>query len=61
MENLVEKVNERFLEMILRSTNPTELDILTSAYRNFVCSSQIMQDIGLTLDDLPCCDECCQF
>jgi len=48
---LVEEVNEKFLEAILDSENPTALDILTSAYLNFAHAAEVMQDVILGDED----------
>jgi hypothetical protein len=60
MEDLVEKVNEKFLEIILES-KPEVLGGITSAYLDFTRAAKTMQDKELDLDYWLCGDECCQF
>jgi hypothetical protein len=60
MEDLVEKVNERFLRNILDAPDTMKLGALTSAYLDFAHAAKIMQDRELDLEDWLCGDECCQ-
>lgn len=61
MEDLAEKVNEKFLMIILESQDPTRLGILTSAYLDFARATQVMQETELQLENWLIEDECCQF
>lgn len=65
MEDLVEKINEKFLKCILSALDPAiPVEIshsLTSAYLTFAQAAKTMQDMELDLDSCLCGDECCQF
>ena len=65
MEDLVEKVNEKFLRGILNVSvlepGVEVLQRLTSAYLDFARAAKTMQDMWLDLNDWSCEDECCQF
>jgi len=61
MEDLVEKVNEKFLNAILNMQEVISLGALASAYLDFTHAAATMQGMKLDLDNWLCEDECCQF